>query len=566
MLLNGSSLNSTGLNNTAGSGMINAEGSTLAAFVVSAFITVTQPALANSAIELQAAASAVRNLYASAYDVSATSTVAGAGVRYAFADAPSSVLINATASADVVRYMRGEAQADLTLSGTPTLTRYMFADAQLTTVADAIAVRAVYAGGSADVEGIAASNGMRNALAVGRADLALTADNSGTITYSYPSVSANVELTATAAASVKMPAYGDAHLALDTYNSSVRGIFNPSGEAIMSLRPSGFASVTRIVNTPAVSTIGISAAGRASNTIFTTASAFVRFEPTAAAIIPSYIEFDIPLEAHATRTQQPKGGSDLTSLLAAAGAVVDRGLRGSATTGVDVYGSAATRLPTGGFKQDAYADARVEFNTATDDSLVLRYTGGLSVFSFNASAYARQRMFVKSAASSAAFTAQGRPAIRRGAIANAMVTTPTVTGRAVRVAKAVGDTAVFYMTHAIPIITRTAHGSASGAFSVSGFGKLAEKATGSSALALTVSAFARHIQNAYAVSSAEAMPVNAHATRICMAEGDATVSLRRIDATALSNLTMPAPDGRSFTIEPVNRSIDVPEQNRTFDA
>lgn len=566
MLLNGSSLNSTGLNNTAGSGMINAEGSTLAAFVVSAFITVTQPALANSAIELQAAASAVRNLYASAHDVSATSTVAGAGVRYAFADAPSSVLINATASADVVRYMRGEAQADLTLSGAPTLTRYMFADAQVTTTADGVAARAVYAEGSAEVENITASTGMRNALAVGRADLALTADNSGTITYSYPSVSANVELTATAAVSVKMPASGDAHLALDAYNSAVSGTFKPSGESIFTLRPSGFASVTRTVNTPAVSTVGINVSGRASNTIFTTASAFVNFQPTAAATIPSYIKFDIPLDVHATRIQQPKGESDLTSLVASAVAVVDRGLRGSASVVPDVYGSAATRLPSGGFKQDAYADARVVFNTATDDSLVLRYTGGLSVFAFNASAYARQRMFVKGAASTTVFTASGRPVIRRNVIANAMATSLTVTGRAVRVAKAVGDTDVFCMSHAIPRKTRTAYASASTAFNVTGFGKYAEKATGSTALALTVSAFARHIQNAYASSNAEAIPINASATRICMANGDATLSLRRVDATALSNLTMPAPDERSFTIESVSRSIDVPEQNRTFDA
>lgn len=564
MLLNASTLNSTTLNGTARSGTIYAEGSILAAFVVSAFISVTQPAFASADLAVDSSATAQRVVLPIGTSYVSTIT-ASEGGRVLLPVGYSNIATEATASADVTRYVAGSVDSLLNASASIAVERFVTADASLGITSFADGKRTILASGVSEVLGIVVSNGQRNAFGVARTDFDLTADNLGTVTYTYPKVDASIALTVGGAISVEQPAYGSSSLSLTTNDARASKNARSIADADMVFRHTAPASVERLVKSAPVSVLSTTVTGRASNAIYTNASAYMTFFYAVDGVVPAWSNFETSSLASATKIHAAKAEISALSTDVTGYADVTRHVNAHATLALDTYGSAAIRLITGGFLQDGYGDTATDFDAATDDRLVLRYTGGLSLIEFSADAIAGQTMVVKGAASLTQFYSAASYLVARDAKAETSVLTTSAPGTAVRIARIGGDTGIAGVVNAYPSRIRLAHAQSVMSFDVSGVGKLAEKASGSSGVIYSVEGYARQIQRGYGETGFVA-DVNATATRIAFANAESTLMFYRIDATALSNLTMSAPDERRFTIQSTPRGIVVPEQNRTFDA
>lgn len=564
MLLNASTLNSTTLNGTARSGTIYAEGSVLAAFVVSAFISVTQPAFASADLAIDSSAAAQRVvLPIGTSDV--TTITASEGGRVLLPVGYSALSIEAAATAGVTRYVAGSVDSLLNASASIAVERFVTADTVFYMSSFADGKRTILATGASDVLGIVASNGQRNAFGIARVDLDMTADNLGTITYTYPKVDANIELTADGLISVRQPAFGSAPLSLTTNDVRASKNARAIADADMVFRHTAPATVERFVESTPVSVFDTTITGRASNTVYTDASSYMTFFYAADGVVPAWSNFETECIALATKIHAGKAEISTLTTDVTGYADVARHFNAQATIALDAYGSAALKLITGGFLQDGYGDTATDFTAATDDRLVLRYTGGLSLIEFSADAIAGQTMMVKGAASLTQFYSTANYLVARDTKAETSVLSTGVSGAAVRFARANGETGISGVVNAYPSRIQTVSAQSTLAFSTSGEGKLAEKAVGDTSLIYSVDGYARQIQRGYGATEF-ATDVNALATRIALASAEALFTLYRVDATALSNLTMPAPTERSFTIQSEPRGIIVPEQNRTFDA
>jgi hypothetical protein len=566
MLLNSSTLNSTALNGTARSGMINAEGFILSAFVVSAFISVTQPATASASFDTSVLADSVRVVLPIGEPVSVSTVTASEGGRVVLPIGYSNLAIESTATGDVTRYVNATADFDVVSDARISVERFVNAQAQTDFTYFADGKRTILAEGVADVLGIISSNGQRNAFAIARADFDLSAVNAGTITYTFPKVSAAIALTADARLTVIQPAYGDSDIALTTNNLRARNNSKAIGSSAIDLRPSAFARVDRFVKTAPTSLLGMTVAASASNTIYTNASAYFQFITSADGVVPAWADFDFTVTGIATKSHAGFGGFSALTTEVNGDGIVTRYVTAEATAALDTYGSGALKLITGGFLQDAYGNAELDFNAGTDDRLVLRFTGGFSLVEFNAQAIAGQTMAVKGAASSTVFSTTANYIVKRSTAAEARTLTTEASGYAVRVLKPEADALLFATANGYPTRVQKASAGANAAFAVSGFGKLAEKSSGEASIGFTYQADATQRQTAYPDGVVLDWVVVGTAGRIAQGQGTVTFELLRVDATALSNLTMPAPDTRRLTIEPLTRVIIVPEQIRTMEA
>lgn len=564
MLLNASTLNSTTLNGTARSGTIYAKGSVLAAFIVSAFISVTQPAFASTDLAIDSSATAQRVVLPIG-NSEVTTITASEGGRVLLPVGYGNLATEATAVASVTRYVAGSVYSLLSASAGIAVERFVTADAALDISSFAVGKRIISASGISEVLGIVASNGQRNALGIARVDLDMTADNLGTITYTYPKVDANIALVVDGAISVQQPAFGSASMSLATNDVRASKNARSIADADMVFRHTAPATIERFVKAAPISVLSTTVTGRASNTVYTNASAYITFFYAVDGVVPSWLVFETDSLALATKIHAAKAEISTLTTDATGYADVTRHFSAKATIALDAYGSAALKLTTGGFLQDGYGDTATDFSAATDDRLVLRYTGGLSLIEFSADAIAGQTMVVRGAASLTQFYSTANYLAARDAKAETTVLSTGVSGTAVRLARANGETGISGVVNAYPSRIRTVSVQSSLAFDVSGEGKLAEKAAGDTSLTYSVAGYARQIQRGYGIAEL-GTEVSSTATRIVLASAEALFTLYRVDATALSNLTMPASYERSFTIQSTLRGIIVPEQNRTFDA
>ena len=566
MLLNSSTLNSTALNGTARSGMINAEGSILSAFVVSAFISVTQPATASASFDTSVLADSVRVVLPIGEPVSVTTVTASEGGRVVLPVGYSNLDIDSIAVADVTRYVAATADFDVTSDARISVERFVTAQAQTNFTHLADGKRTILAEGVADVLGIVSSNGQRNAFGIARVDFDLSATNTGTITYTFPKVSADIALTADARITVTQPAYGDSAFALTIDNTRVRNNSKAIASSDIDLRPSGFARVDRFVSAAPLALLGTTATAKASNTVYTNASAYFQFITSSDGVVPAWADFDMTVTGDATKSHAGTGEFSALTTEVNGDGIVTRYVSAEATAALDTYGSGALKLITGGFLQDAYGNAGLDFNAGTDDRLVLRFGGGFSLVEFNAEAIAGQTMVVKGAASSTVFSSTANYIVKRSTQAEISVMDTDVNGYAVRVLVPKADALLFATANSYPTRVQKVNANANYTLAVSGFGKLAEKSTGDSSVSFYHQAIATQRQTAHSDGVLLDWVVNGVAGRIAQGVGEATFELLRVDATALSNLTMPAPVDRSFTVESTNRGIIVPEQIRTMEA
>jgi len=265
-------------------------------------------------------------------------------------------------------------------------------------------------------------------------------------------------------------------------------------------------------------------------------------------------------EAEAKLAEKATGGSSLL-LSAAVEAKLAEKATGEAAFSY-VIGGEARHLVSVKTSASAVTDIIAE----AEAKLAEKATGGSSLL-LSAAAEARHLVSVKASASAELYFytgSQPKLAEKTSGQITAVFLADNLAIRHLKPVYASGSCGLWLYTEGTAKLAERTSGRCDLWLYTEGTAKLAEKTSGTAIFAVESTAKAAHVIAATALTVVLDTHTNGGASYVYRPRGSASIVFSRIDATALSNLTTPAPVYRSFIIEQAPRGIIVPEQIRTI--